>query len=346
MSRPRVSAARWRSTGSPSGSAAAASDEQPGVGRELEEALRVALLDLAGHRLAAGKPEPAGELGGVVPGPRQLEQRERVAVALGDDLVAHRRVERAVHVVEQQRPRVVVAEPVDGQLGEPGEDVVADCPVRAAHTIAIRSARRRRATKPSTWAEACVEPLRVVDDADERLLLGDLGEQRQRGQPDQEPVRRRAGAQSEHRGERVALRTGQAVEAIQHRRAELMEPAVGQLHLRLDAHGPRDVPARDPVGEVVQQGALADARLTPQDDDPAPAGERVGQEPVERFALAATSEELRGVDGDPGSWAASLYGSTTTHGRDQPRSVHLSTGGGQGSPAGGGLLLRRSGCRG
>ncbi len=83
-----VSAARWSSTGSPSGSAAAASDEQPGVGGELEEALGVALLDLAGDRLAAGKPEPAGELGGVVPGARQLEQRERVAVALRDDLVA------------------------------------------------------------------------------------------------------------------------------------------------------------------------------------------------------------------------------------------------------------------
>ena len=117
-------------------------------------------------------------------------------------------------------------------------------PVRAAHTIAIRSARRRRATKPENLRRGVVEPLRVVDDADERLLLGDLGEQRQRGQPDQEPVGRRAGAEPEHRGERIALRDGQAIESIQHRRAELMEPAVGQLHLRLDAHGRRDVPAR------------------------------------------------------------------------------------------------------
>jgi hypothetical protein len=40
----------------------------------------------------------------------------------------------------------------------------------------------------------------------ERLLLGNLGEQRQRGQPHQEPVWRRALAEPEHRGESVALR--------------------------------------------------------------------------------------------------------------------------------------------
>jgi hypothetical protein len=73
-----------------------------------------------------------------------------------------------------------------------------------------------------------------------------------------------------------------------------MEAAVGQFHFRLDAHGPRNVPACDAVGEVVQQRTLADARLPAQDDDPASTGERVGQEPVERFALAATSKELRG----------------------------------------------------
>ena len=62
-------------------------DEQLRVGREQFEAPGVALLDPAGDRLAAGKTEPAGEIGGV-PRARQLEQRERVAVTLCDDLVA------------------------------------------------------------------------------------------------------------------------------------------------------------------------------------------------------------------------------------------------------------------
>ena len=100
-----------------------------------------------------------------------------------------------------------------------------------------------------------VEPLRVVDDTGQRLLVGDLGEQRQRGQPDQEPVGRGVGAAAEHRRERVALRSGQPAEVVQHGRAELVEAGVGQFHLRLDAGGSRDVPAGNPVGQVVQQGA-------------------------------------------------------------------------------------------
>lgn len=68
---------------------------------------------------------------------------------------------------------------------------------------------------------------------------------------------------------------------------------VGQLHLRLHADGPRDVPAANLVGQVAQQRALAHARLAPQDGDPAPAGERVGQQPVKRLTLAPASEEFR-----------------------------------------------------
>ena len=43
----------------------------------------------------------------------------------------------------------------------------------------------------------------------------------------------------------------------------------------LDTDGSRDVPAGDPAGQVIQQRALAHARVAPQDGDPAPASERV-----------------------------------------------------------------------
>ena len=46
-----------------------------------------------------------------------------------------------------------------------------------------------------------IEPLRIVDDANERPVFRNLGEQRQRGQPDEESVRCSPRAQSEHRGE-------------------------------------------------------------------------------------------------------------------------------------------------
>jgi hypothetical protein len=80
---------------------------------------------------------------------------------------------------------------------------------------------------------------------------------------------------------------------IQHGGAELMETAVGQLHLRLDADCPRNMPATDPVGYVAQQRTLADAGLPAQDHDLAVIGEHIGQEPVEFIALATTSEKAR-----------------------------------------------------
>ena len=214
-------------------------------------------------------------------------------MTLHDDLVAHGGIQGAGHVGQQQRASIAVAEWPDRQGRQPGENVIAGPRPRGAHDRDLLG-EQAAGNEPQDLRRGVVEPLRVVDDTGQRLLLGDLGEQRQRGQPDQEPVGRSAGAAAEHRRERVALRDGQPVEVVQHGRAELVEAGVGQLHLRLDAGGSRDVPAGQPVGQVVQQRALAHARLAPQDGDPAPAGERVGHEPVERLTLAAASEELWG----------------------------------------------------
>ena len=100
-------------------------DEQLGIRREPEKAPDVALLDLACHRHPVGQPEPPGEVQ-ADPGAWQLEQRKRVSVALRNDLVANRGIYRAVRVAQQQRARITVTEPVDAQLREPSEDVVAD----------------------------------------------------------------------------------------------------------------------------------------------------------------------------------------------------------------------------
>ena len=201
-------------------------------------------------------------------------------MALRHDLIAHRRVQRSVQVVQQQRSGVAVGEPLEDQLGQLGEDVVT-APRAGRADDGDPFGEETTGDEPEDLRRRVVEPLRVVDDADQRLLLGDLGEQRQRCQADQEAVGRGARAQPEHRRQRIALRTGQPVEVIEHRHAELMQPAVGQLHLRLDARRRRDVPALDPIGHVAQQGALADAGLTAHDNDAAPAGARVRQQPVE-----------------------------------------------------------------
>ena len=61
-----------------------------------------------------------------------------------------------------------------------------------------------------------------------------------------------AGFQSERRAERSALRVRQAVPAVEHRHAELVEAGEGQLHLGLDAGGTHDAAPHGPLAEVVQ----------------------------------------------------------------------------------------------
>jgi hypothetical protein len=83
-----------------------------------------------------------------------------------------------------------------------------------------------------------VEPLRVIHDADERSLFRNVRQQTQHRQADEEPIRRVAIAQAERSAKRAALRAGEALQAIQERCAQLLQPRVRELHLRLHAGRP------------------------------------------------------------------------------------------------------------
>jgi hypothetical protein len=95
------------------------------------------------------------------------------------------------------------------------------------------------------------------------VLLGHLGQQAKGGQPDQEPIGRRPRAKAERRPQRVGLWSREPFQAIQHRRQQLVQPSVGELHLRLDPGGARQPAARGVLGQVVQQRRLAHAWLAP-----------------------------------------------------------------------------------
>ena len=152
--------------------------EQLRVRGQQAKAADITLLDFACYQLTSGQPESTGEICGP-PGARQLEERERVSVAFADDLVADRRIERPVHIVQQQRPGIAVAESLDGQLRQPGEDLVADARTRGAHQ---RDPLGEQATadKGKDLCGGLVEPLRVVHDADQRLLLGGVCQEAER----------------------------------------------------------------------------------------------------------------------------------------------------------------------
>ena len=118
----------------------------------------------AGDRLTGRKSEPAGETGDV-PRARQLEQGERVAVTLLDDLVANGGIQRTGHVGQQQRAGIAVAETADGQLGQPGEDVIADPRPRGAHDRDPLG-EQTAAHEPQNLRRRLIQPLPVVDNAD------------------------------------------------------------------------------------------------------------------------------------------------------------------------------------
>ena len=141
--------------------------------------------------------------------------------------------------------------------------------------------------EPQRLRGRLIQPLLVVDQADQRLFPGHLRQQAQHGQPDQEPVRRRPGGQAERGPQRIALRHRQLPGAAQHRRAQLMQARERQLHLRLHAHHAcHPAPVRPP-GQVIQQRGLTHARVATHHQGPALASPDRLDEPVQRVAFAA-----------------------------------------------------------
>ncbi len=81
----------------------------------------------------------------------QLQQRQRIAAHLGDDLFADPCINRPGQHQVQQRPRVRLRSPSTASSGNPSR---APPRTRAANTRPTDSTARRRATNARTCAEA------------------------------------------------------------------------------------------------------------------------------------------------------------------------------------------------
>jgi len=147
------------------------------------------------------------------------------------------------------------------------------------------------------------------------VLLGHLGQQAQGGQPDQEPVRRRPGTQAERRSQGVGLWSREPFQAVQHRRQQLVQPSVGELHLRLDPGGARHPAARGVLDQVVQQGRLAHAWLAPDHQRLTRAPTHRVEEAVKHLRFGASTPQLRGISSPAGGSPSARhrhYGASTT----------------------------------
>jgi hypothetical protein len=164
---------------------------------------------------------------------------------------------------------------------------------RSANTNPTGSAKSPARDERQRLRGHPVEPLRVVDDAHERLLFGGVGQQAQDRQPDEEAIRRRSGTQAKRRVQRVALRAWQMPATVEHGCAQRVQAGECELHLGLDACRPGDPASPRASRQVPQQGGLADARLAAEDQHTALARAHARDESFQHVALVVTVEQPR-----------------------------------------------------
>jgi hypothetical protein len=284
---PSSTAARQSNITSPTGAAAAVSRSRCVAGERPKPPVE-AVLDATRQRLRRHG-ESTRQLRRCQPS-GQLQQGQRVATGLRDEPVADPLIQPAMERRLQQQPRIRIPDSGHHELRESSELLgIAGATHREHHGDGVGHHASRHELQ--RLHRSPVQPLHVVDQAHQRPLDGRLGEQRQDRQTDQEAIRRAPFTQPERGLQRILLRTGQALQPIQHRRAELMQPGERELRLRLDASDTRDATPRRRAAHVVQQRALADPRLTAQDHHGTMARPHLVQQPIQRLALAAPAAQ-------------------------------------------------------
>ena len=110
---------------------------------------------------------------------------------LGHDPLDHALVQGPCHRRCQQLAGIGVPKPVQLQLGEPGE-LVGPGRIARGERQDDRFGLQPAADESEHLRRDPVEPLRVVDQAEEGTILGGVGQQAERREADEEPIRGRA----------------------------------------------------------------------------------------------------------------------------------------------------------
>ena len=159
---------------------------------------------------ASGRPNPPAISAGVrLRG--NSSKAKRIASRFGHDPIAHLLVETSGRGPRQQAARVVVAQTFDDKLGQSVEFLYG---TRLADREHQREPFGRQApANECEHANRCpVQPLRIVDQADERTVLGHVTAQHaEGGQAHEEAVRRRPLLHAEGDSEGVALWAGKVL---------------------------------------------------------------------------------------------------------------------------------------
>ena len=154
---------------------------------------------------------------------RKLQEREWISATLGENALPNSRIGRACDHRAEQNVRVGIAEPSKPKFRQAEKG-------SAIRRVSLRDQQHDLLSQQAMSYELdglqrhTVEPLRVVDDHQHRLVLGQAGQQLQRGQAYQEPARRRTDAEPEHGRERGALGRRERGYEIDERPAQLLQP--------------------------------------------------------------------------------------------------------------------------
>jgi len=263
--------------------------QQPlGVLRQDAEALRelglqLALEATACHVEATGEFRRAHAVW-------QLEEGERVAAGLGHDPVADVLVQPSGDGPIEQGARVLLTEPTEPDLRQTVER-------RHAGRLTHREHDRHRFSEQPPRDEAqdlsgdAIQPLRVVDQAQQRLVFGDCGHQAQHRHGDHERVGRIARGRPQRDPQRSALRRRERVDPGKERRAQLVHGRERELHLGFDARQLGDAEPGRLMGAVAQQRRLARPGLAADHQRRAPTPPDAAQESVQQFALGGSAQQ-------------------------------------------------------
>lgn len=135
-----------------------------------------------------------------------------------------------------QRQHVLLTESGEGEVGQSVEQV-------GNIGLSDREQERDRLVLDAPRDErqdlrrGVIEPLRLVDHADDLLFAGGGRQQAEHGQADPEAVRRLAVPQREGHFHGGSLRAGQRLQMEQQRLAEVVQRGEGQLGLELPSDG-------------------------------------------------------------------------------------------------------------
>ena len=283
---PTPSAARSSVPTSPLSSAAASRSIAPRVVGEGLHAAHEGPLDALVQRQVEAQRRAAGALV-VAERARQLEQRERVAAGDVDQLVAHDRGQGAV----EQGPRLGVAQPGEPQLGQPVRLERARVALARSDQHGDRVGLQPPGDEHERLGRRAVEPVGVVDHAQQRLVVGHGREQAQHGDRDEEAVLDALGGQPEGAAQGRGLDVGELVGEVEDRPQQLVQAGERQLGLGLDAGAGEHAHPVRARQRALQQRGLADPRVAAQHEHAAARVPGRVEQAVDRRALALSAQE-------------------------------------------------------